>query len=841
MSAKCGRKLLILALCLSLLTPLLSQAAYATLRPGDAGAQVLAMQQALASLGYAVRADGKYGMQTVGAVATFQERNRLTQDGIAGNQTLSLLYRLAPQYAPGPAYPQPSLPGYPAYPTPAPTDRFELGSYGTGVANLQNRLVALGYAPQRTDGVFDVNTRNAVISFQQRNGLTPDGIAGAQTLARLYAYDAVPSYGTPATTPPVTLTPTPAAVTPTPAAATPTPATGEKYQLGDYSAGVASLQVRLLDLGYNAQRTDGVFDGNTQAAVMVFQQKNGLAIDGVAGPTTLARLYSPLAIPASGATPITATATPAPGYPGERYELGNTGAGVASLQARLLSLGYDCRRLDGVFDVNTRSAVIVFQQKNGLYADGIAGALTLQRLYAASAIPNTGFATPTPGPTQPPVVPPLDGSGTARVATGNAGGLYLRSAPVTGRNNVLATMPNGSVVTVLERGSYWSRLRYGTTDGYAMSKFLSFDAAPSVTPAPGATPTPPPFTPAEGTATVYTQNRGSLKFRSSPSALNDSNVIANLPFGTTVQVKVRGSDWTQAVYNGREGWLMSRYLAFAPGEVIVNPSPAPTPSASPAPGGPAAGTALVKTANGGSLRMRSSPTTSANNVMMNIPYGALVTVLSRGAEWTQVRYNARDGYVMSGFLQFSSGEPVVTPPPATAAPLPTALPEGRAGTAVIRTPNGRSVNFRSSPQLLGDRNLIATIKNGVTVTVLSYGAQWSSVQHEGRQGYIMSSMLLFTPGAATPAAGRHAHPVPGRHAHRGAQRGPAHGGAQRRLDIPARAARGRRGGGREPAAKQACSTELLGGGDRRLRRQHRCRGPRLPAGERSERGRRLRP
>lgn len=65
-----------------------------TLKPGDSGSQVKALQRELASLGYYVGAiDGQYGPATIKAVTAFQRQsaNRLTPDGIVGPSTLLAL------------------------------------------------------------------------------------------------------------------------------------------------------------------------------------------------------------------------------------------------------------------------------------------------------------------------------------------------------------------------------------------------------------------------------------------------------------------------------------------------------------------------------------------------------------------------------------------------------------------------------------------------------------------------------------------------------------------------------------------------------------------------------
>jgi putative chitinase len=61
------------------------------------------------------------------------------------------------------------------------------GSSGPDVRDLQQKLKALGFDPNGTDGNFGPGTRAAVVAFQQSKGLQADGIAGPATLAALQA------------------------------------------------------------------------------------------------------------------------------------------------------------------------------------------------------------------------------------------------------------------------------------------------------------------------------------------------------------------------------------------------------------------------------------------------------------------------------------------------------------------------------------------------------------------------------------------------------------------------------------------------------------------------------
>ena len=66
------------------------------------------------------------------------------------------------------------------------------GSQGEKVWKLQERLQVLGYYTDAVDGQFGQGTRDAVIAFQQKNGLEADGYAGEETQRLLYSDDAVP-------------------------------------------------------------------------------------------------------------------------------------------------------------------------------------------------------------------------------------------------------------------------------------------------------------------------------------------------------------------------------------------------------------------------------------------------------------------------------------------------------------------------------------------------------------------------------------------------------------------------------------------------------------------------
>ena len=167
-------------------------------------------------------------------------------------------------------------------------------------------------------------------------------------------------------------------------------------KVGTRGDDVKQLQSKLNELGYPCGAVDGVFGNATRTAVMNFQKANGLTVDGIAGPATLAKLFkdAPAANPPNN-PPGSGSSNQGSKAPiSQTLKMGSTGEQVKILQNRLNELGYSVGTADGIFGAKTRNAVIAFQKDNGLAADGIVGQKTIEKLFANSSTK--------PKPSEPP-------------------------------------------------------------------------------------------------------------------------------------------------------------------------------------------------------------------------------------------------------------------------------------------------------------------------------------------------------------------------------------------------------------------------------------------------------
>lgn len=141
-----------------------------------------------------------------------------------------------------------------------------------------------------------------------------------------------------------------------------------ELRIGDAGPAVAEVRATLAGLGLlpsaNGTSDPSVYDLPVEHAVRAFQQQRGLIIDGIVGPATYQAMRD--ATYRLGGRPL-AYLVSAP----------VSGDDVLALQDRLLQLGYNTGRPNGVFGPQTELALREFQRDYGLTVDGMCGTETI--------------------------------------------------------------------------------------------------------------------------------------------------------------------------------------------------------------------------------------------------------------------------------------------------------------------------------------------------------------------------------------------------------------------------------------------------------------------------------
>lgn len=245
---------------------------YALLQWGDSGDAVSALQKRLKELGfYNGEADGVFSDDMVATIKLFQVSAGMEETGVASVELQELAFS---EYAP--LSPEKAAQAQEeAAAAQVIINSAIKGDENQGVADLQQRLIDLGYLTGAADGKFGNATEAAVIAVQEAIGVHPTGEASS-TLINIIMSDAAP-------------------------------VSGVKYwkyakdfkplNVGDTGDEVIELQVRLYELGYLAKEdvidSVGTYEEFTAAAVNAVMKEFGCRRrDGSASYELLTVLYS---------------------------------------------------------------------------------------------------------------------------------------------------------------------------------------------------------------------------------------------------------------------------------------------------------------------------------------------------------------------------------------------------------------------------------------------------------------------------------------------------------------------------------------------------------------------
>ena len=311
---------------------------YKSLRLGNTGLAVQALQNRLQELGYYTSGvSGIFDSDTEQAVRRFEQTYGTMQTGVATSELQTRLFASDALIYGSDAYNKAVIAQYKV---------LQRGDVGSSVYALQQRLKNLGYPIDELTGIFDNETANAVMLFYEAYGLTADDVANVAMQKELYS-DSVRTYE----------------------------GDGAQTSVVAELRSLADVQQRLIDLGYLSGEATGELDKRTEIAIKLFEEACGQLPSGSVTTELQAMLQSEYA-------PDFSTI-------GSQYSNlieGASGEEVYALQNRLIALGFASGAPNGEYGSATTASIRLFQNRNGMDETGIASAYVQAVLNASFAL-----------------------------------------------------------------------------------------------------------------------------------------------------------------------------------------------------------------------------------------------------------------------------------------------------------------------------------------------------------------------------------------------------------------------------------------------------------------------
>lgn len=249
------------------------------------------------------------------------------------------------------------------------------GSFGDNVVIIKRQLnrIAQNYPAipkiEYINGVFDLETENAVKKFQEIFNLDIDGIVGKATWYRIKQIYASVKGLSDLTSEGLTISEVSRRYT-------------RELREGMEGFDVEALQYYLAFIGYFYPNLppipiSGYFGEMTRDAVFSFQNAYGLPITGVVDESLFYKIYEVYRTTVEGLPANYQSAIGEP-YPGQYLTEGDQGESVQIIQGYLNKIGQSIPSIpvitvDGVFGPRTKAAVIAFQEFLGIEPTGAIG------------------------------------------------------------------------------------------------------------------------------------------------------------------------------------------------------------------------------------------------------------------------------------------------------------------------------------------------------------------------------------------------------------------------------------------------------------------------------------
>lgn len=267
--------------------------------------------------------------------------------------------------------------------------------------------------------------------------------------------------------------------------------------------------------------------------------------------------------------------------------------------------------------------------------------------------------------------------------------LNLRVNPSIEDDNIILTMKKGSTINIISNDGEWSKVKYGNKEGYALSKYIT------------------EFTVNAKTDVVKKVKVNAYALNIRAGASTKYKIIGTLKKDTVLEVYGFNSSWAKIKYNGKDGYVSTKYL-----DNIVEESNNSNQK--------------MEVVNTSSLNIRKGP---GNNYSIKgrLSKGAQIEVISIINGWAKFTYKNSDAYVSSKYLKNIESS--------TDTSVDTSVIIEKDMYVLVSNTSVRS-GEGSNYSILG------SLKNGESVYVnkqLSSG--WSQVTYKNKTAYVLTKDL----------------------------------------------------------------------------------------------------
>jgi len=342
----------------------------------------------------------------------------------------------------------------------------------------------------------------------------------------------------------------------------------------------------------------------------------------------------------------------------------------------------------------------------------------------------TPTPTPKPTPTPTPTPKPSTSMGEVKVSTS----LNVRKGAGT-NYAVIGSLKNGAKVEILEKGSTWYKIKYGSGTGYVHKQYIKITSSTSNN-SSGSPPKSDPPTYATPPQDKYGKVTAStLNVRSGAGTKNKR--VGYVYKGNRVKILGTSGEWYKISYGNLTGYVHSAYIQLEKSSSGSSKPAAETPSTATKQGIVTASSLIVRSGRGTSYSRLGS-----------LKRNTKITILETKNGWHKIKYGSGYGYVHGGYVSIISSSGSGSGSSGSKSSGSNASASQKKGVVTASSLNvrsGRGTNY----------SRIGSLKRNATVTIVETKNGWHKIKYGSGYGYVHGDYvsIISSSGSGSGSSG----------------------------------------------------------------------------------------